>query len=64
MLQQPSHLKPTRRIYSENSTGLSAGYAQLSKRLCELSMASFRSGEAIDALLWRLRQHADQPTPA
>ncbi len=41
-------------IYRENATQLSAGYAQLNRRLLELELASVRSQRAIEQLLRRL----------
>ncbi len=52
--------KRTFRLYSESVEALNAGYAQLSRRLFELDLASIKSAEAIDQLMRRLHAQADQ----
>ena len=55
MNQQTPSRSRLRDLYRENTMGLAADYAQLKRRLLDLSVASARNARAIDKLLQRLQ---------
>ena len=55
MNQNPPSRNRLRDMYLENALGLAADYAQLKRRLLDLSLASACNARAIDQLLRRLQ---------
>lgn len=55
MNEQQKSRNRLRGMYEENIAGMAGDYAQLRRRLLDLSLASMRNARAIDELMQRLQ---------